>query len=439
MERWFNLASFIMGCFAMLIIAGSIIFAFNSTFDSLGVIFLFIFLLSYIIPFVLNITRLRMFDFVKGVLYATYLGPTYANIMTIYSICNIHDVSWGNRPTQQNAIFAKIENKKGILYRDYRANFLIIWALINIAVAAGLVNLSRRGDVFVIFLLGVFLVCIMIFRIVLSTLHIFKSHYENFRVNRYIKTKGSHVFDDVSTKLPQEKEDVFEVYYDDEGNDFRVQKDNPLLQKFLGGLMNQSAIKSQDMYRGFNLGRLVEEQNIARTGTNIIAHKKTLNFKNLAKILAGEEKKELDEKKEFEEKPSDDDVDDKTEEAKNAYFSPVESPSPALKRRKMGLDGGLASIERSYTRNQTDLKRAMTKRMQINEVLGIGAKAKTDVNASKASDAKESEYSEYEDEESEEGEESDEGQESEQESDEGDGDTGSEKLYTENSDNSGGK
>ena len=81
-----------------------------------------------------------MFDFIKGVLYATYMSPTYVNIMTIYSIVNIHDVSWGNRPSSQNNKLQQIENRKGIMYRDYRANFLIIWIITNIIVASLLVN-----------------------------------------------------------------------------------------------------------------------------------------------------------------------------------------------------------------------------------------------------------------------------------------------------------
>jgi hypothetical protein len=351
-----------MGSFALIMIAGSILFALDATLDSLGVIFLLIFLLSYIVPFVLNFTRLRMCDFVKGVLYAIYLGPTYVNIMTIYSIVNIHDVSWGNRPTQQNEKFKRIENEKGILYKDYRSNFLIIWIITNIAVAAGLVNASRQGNVVVILALGIFLVFIMVFKIILSTAHICKSHYENFRVNKYMNSCKSHAFDDVATHETQEPDDIFTVYYDEEGNDYRISKDNIVVKKFLGNLISKSAIKSQNMYRGFNLARLVEEQALARQGTKLenASEKKTLNFINLATLRQREIEKEP------EEKPSDDDLEE------DDGFSPVESPSPILKRKKMGLghlnyNNGLKNIMKSYTKHLEEEKKATIDQRMFSE------------------------------------------------------------------------
>lgn len=159
----------------------------------------------------------------------------------------------------------------------------------------------------------------MIFKIILSTLHIFKSHFENYKVKKFIDTKKSHVFDDVSTKQDA-KEDVFEVYYDDQGNDFRISKDNQVIKRFLGNVINKSAIKSDNMFRGFNLARLVEEQNLARKGTEI-GDEKRLNFNNLAVFKALEDKKEL------EEKPSEDDQDEDEE------FSSIGSPSPDIRRK----------------------------------------------------------------------------------------------------------
>lgn len=293
----------------------------------------------------------------KGVLYAIYLGPTYVNIMTIYSIVNIHDVSWGNRPTQQNEKFKRIENQKGILYKDYRSNFLIIWVITNIAIAAGLVNSSRQGNTFVIFALGAFLVIIMVFKIILSTIHICKSHYENFYVRKHVNSCKSHVFDDAAIRETQEPEDIFEIYYDEEGNDYRISKDNVVVKKFLGHLISKSAIKSQNIYRGFDLARLVEEQALARLGTKLdnIPEKKTLNIVNLATL------RQKDIEKELKEKPSDDDINDEDD------FSPVESPSPILKRKKVGLghiySNGLTNIIKSYTKHLEEEKKAVKHQM----------------------------------------------------------------------------
>jgi len=55
----------------------------------------------FIIPMLL-----RPMDFIKnfvnylmGMFAYIFMMPTYTNIMQIYAMCNLHDVSWGNRPT----------------------------------------------------------------------------------------------------------------------------------------------------------------------------------------------------------------------------------------------------------------------------------------------------------------------------------------------------
>jgi cellulose synthase/poly-beta-1,6-N-acetylglucosamine synthase-like glycosyltransferase len=121
-----------LGGFALVILGGSILFFLNGDIDSFGVIFMMIFFASYIVPFLLNITRVRIFDFIKGVCCAIFFGPTYIVTITMFGICNIHDVSWGNRPTKANPKFEAIEKDKSLMYRDYRANFLILWVIVNI-------------------------------------------------------------------------------------------------------------------------------------------------------------------------------------------------------------------------------------------------------------------------------------------------------------------
>lgn len=37
--------------------------------------------------------------YVIGMLTYILMLPTFINIMTIYSMCNLHDISWGNRPS----------------------------------------------------------------------------------------------------------------------------------------------------------------------------------------------------------------------------------------------------------------------------------------------------------------------------------------------------
>jgi len=97
------------------------------------------------------------------------LSPTYVNIFTIYAISNIHDVTWGSRPSVDNEAFKNVEKKKMILYKDYRSRFLVFWTIVNIIVGNGLIYLWESGRVSIIFYIGGFLVLVMFFRILLST------------------------------------------------------------------------------------------------------------------------------------------------------------------------------------------------------------------------------------------------------------------------------
>lgn len=165
-----------MGVFTLVMVACSIYFILTESFGiSLAFIAFGAFLLFYLVPLIFNVRHLRVCDFVKGVAYATYLSPTYVNIFTIYAISNIHDVSWGNRPTNVKQVFQKVENKKGILYRNYRAKFLAFWAIINFAVGYGNMVLWRFDYGQVLLYIGAFIVAVSLFKLVLSILHKCKS------------------------------------------------------------------------------------------------------------------------------------------------------------------------------------------------------------------------------------------------------------------------
>jgi DNA phosphorothioation-dependent restriction protein DptG len=40
-------------------------------------------------------------NYMLGLLSYLFMMPTFINIMQIYAMCNLHDISWGNRPTTQ--------------------------------------------------------------------------------------------------------------------------------------------------------------------------------------------------------------------------------------------------------------------------------------------------------------------------------------------------
>lgn len=166
----------------------SIIYAFNETVVSFSVLLILIYVLSFVIPLVLNVTSLKVCDFCKGVVYSIFLSPTYVNIFTIYAICNIHDVSWGSRPSQVSAAILKAQAKKNVSYKNYRSNFMIFWMLCNAAVAYTVVTLSRKGETTIIFITAVFLSSIIVIKLIFAILHMCTSKFDRLRTRSISST-----------------------------------------------------------------------------------------------------------------------------------------------------------------------------------------------------------------------------------------------------------
>ena len=51
-------------------------------------------------------------NYVIGMVTYIILLPTFINIMTIYSMSNLHDISWGNRPAQASGVNQISDNAK---------------------------------------------------------------------------------------------------------------------------------------------------------------------------------------------------------------------------------------------------------------------------------------------------------------------------------------
>lgn len=67
----------------------------------------------YFVPFVLRpLDFLYNFHrYVIGLLCYLLMMPYYANIFLLYSICNLHDVSWGNRPANTGGNTVSVHKK----------------------------------------------------------------------------------------------------------------------------------------------------------------------------------------------------------------------------------------------------------------------------------------------------------------------------------------
>ena len=40
-------------------------------------------------------------NYILGFFSHLFMMPIFFNVMQIYSMCNLHDISWGNRPSTQ--------------------------------------------------------------------------------------------------------------------------------------------------------------------------------------------------------------------------------------------------------------------------------------------------------------------------------------------------
>ena len=107
----------------------------------------------YIVPFILRpIDFLENFrGYVLGLVSYLILIPMFTNIFSIYAMSNLHDISWGNRPSTASGTEAftqkQEEQKKAMVdYKVFRANALFMWFCANGAYFVVVLRLGEAGD-----------------------------------------------------------------------------------------------------------------------------------------------------------------------------------------------------------------------------------------------------------------------------------------------------
>ena len=118
----------------------------------------------------------------------------YINLFTIFAISNIHDVSWGSRPSAANEKFNKVEVVKTIKYKNYRSNCLVIWLILNTFVGYLLVYLSRNGQYYFMLAIGGFLMVVMMLKLLFAVCYRLKSKNDRRRAYKTLRQKSSDVF-----------------------------------------------------------------------------------------------------------------------------------------------------------------------------------------------------------------------------------------------------
>ena len=141
---------------------------------------------------------LRPLDFVfnaqqylLGLLSYIILLPVFTNVMMVYSMCNLHDISWGNRPSVSSGTDALSSNAKKqqelkANYQVFRVNFLACWILMNAVFALVLETTYTAsvddtktyyindGKMQFITVFALFMSGIVVYRVGFALIHLFK-------------------------------------------------------------------------------------------------------------------------------------------------------------------------------------------------------------------------------------------------------------------------
>ena len=144
----------------------------------------------YSIPIIMRpIDFLENFrGYMVGLCAYLMLIPMFTNVFQIYAMANLHDISWGNRPTTQTtgteAFSANIKKQQETAddYKTFRANFLFLWLCCNgayflvvLAIGnSGSKTVVNDGSFGVLEYFSLYLAGIVVFRVTFAILHTIK-------------------------------------------------------------------------------------------------------------------------------------------------------------------------------------------------------------------------------------------------------------------------
>ena len=108
----------------------------------------------YVVPMIMRPVDFlgNMGGYLVGLLSYILLIPMFVNVFSIYSFSNLHDVSWGNRPTTSGtgqeafSADAAVQKLTSDNYQEFRANVLFIWLCCNGAYFYIVLRLTSSGD-----------------------------------------------------------------------------------------------------------------------------------------------------------------------------------------------------------------------------------------------------------------------------------------------------
>ena len=190
----------------------------------------------YILPMILRpLDFLANFkNYTLGFVAYMVMMPVFTNVFQIYAMCNLHDVSWGNRPTSTGQeAFTSNKNTAAQSegdYKVYRTNFVLIWLVANAAYYIMIVELVdssggstvRNSDSGYLAYFSIYLAGLVVFRVLFAVLHICKwkiryncsKHYKVKSVNLQQEFKKLKKQSDAGESTDDEiiKEELEKIY-----------------------------------------------------------------------------------------------------------------------------------------------------------------------------------------------------------------------------------
>jgi len=133
-----------------------------------GYLLLFSLLGSYLVPPILNCTRMSVWKYFLGIPILIFLSPMYINIFIIYSMANLHDISWGNRETNSQK---SLDTKRNL--EQFRALYLIVWIALNAIYGYTIIYITREGQRFYILILTIIVTSNVLIKLIFAITHFF--------------------------------------------------------------------------------------------------------------------------------------------------------------------------------------------------------------------------------------------------------------------------
>ena len=99
-------------------------------------------LASYLVP-VVAYRNVKVGSFVAGFLGMLLMLPTFVNVIPIYAMMNINDISWGSRPSKEEVANDKRKKdlaKQQMNFSDFRFFVAAVWLICNLATGAFIVQ-----------------------------------------------------------------------------------------------------------------------------------------------------------------------------------------------------------------------------------------------------------------------------------------------------------